>query len=55
MAMTATAGRSDMNNANHVCELKAPYRPDGKPICLQGVVPKVQPGVALRLRPRLFY
>ena len=43
MAMTATAGRSDMNNANHVCELKAPT---GKIVnqILQGVSPKVSSG-----------
>ena len=50
MAMTATAGRSDMNNSNNVCELKAPLD-DMTNQMLQGVVPKVQPGVALRLDP----
>ena len=49
MAMTATSGRSDMNNANHVCELKAPT---GKIVnqILQGVSPKVSSG-AQKLNP----
>lgn len=50
MAMTATAGRSDMNNANHVCELKAPTDQMAG-LYLQGVCPKAQPGVAIRLDP----
>lgn len=50
MAMTATAGRSDMNNANNVCELKAPTD-QMTGLYLQGVVPKVQPGVNVRLDP----
>jgi len=50
MATAATSGIDDMNNASHVCELKAPLAAMTNGL-LQGIVPETQPTNALRQNP----
>ena len=51
MAVSATAGVDDMNNSNHVCELKAPFDRFTNAL-LQGIIPAEQPaGGNQRLNP----
>ena len=50
MASAATSGIDDMNNASHVCELKAPLAAMTNGV-LQGVVPETQPTAPIRLNP----
>jgi hypothetical protein len=50
MAVAATSGKNDMNNSNHVCELRAAL-PAMTNMILQGVVPPNQPTDEIRMNP----
>ena len=50
MSTAAASGVDDMNNASHVCEMKAPYREMTNSL-LQGVVPVTQPTSPIRINP----